>query len=113
MTDKNSFWDGKRPKEEDFATKEDLAKMQKDIEKLLKDKDEPDTMGATKKLVKGMSRGIGDIARSLNSPDSDRRPKIARISARKPPIARTRVENPIAGRGAGIKKHRISNAPLD
>jgi len=31
----------------------------------------------------------------------------------KPPIARSKISNPIAGRGAGIKKHRISNAPLD
>jgi len=107
------FWDDKKPPKEDFASKEDILKMRRDVEKLLKDKDEPDTKGATKRLVGGLSKGFGDIAKSLGSNENKKRMRIAQMPGKKAPIARTRVENPIAGRGAGIKKHHISNAPLD
>ena len=107
------FWDDKKPPKEDFANKEDIKKLQKDLDKLLKDKDEPDTKGATQKLVGSIQHGFGDIAKSLSSNENKRRMRIAQMPGKKAPIARTKVENPIAGRGAGIKKHHISNAPLD
>jgi hypothetical protein len=111
MSDKNSFWDPKKPKEEKFATKDDIEKLQRDMERLLKDKDEPDTKGASSKLVKSLAKGFGDITKSLNEPDSKKRPKIARMQGCKPPIANTRVKNPIAGENAGMKKKKISYAP--
>jgi len=107
------FWDDKKPPKEDFASKEDIKKLQKDIEKLAKDKDQPDTKGATSKLVKGFGKGLGDIGRSLASSENKKRMRIAQMPDRKPPIARTRVSNPIAGREAGMKRRRISDAPLD
>lgn len=107
------FWDNKKPKPESFATKDDVKKMQRDVEKLLKDKDEPDTKGATRRLVGNLSKGFGDVAKSLSTSENSRRMRIAQMPGKRAPIARSRIENPIAGRGAGIKKHRISNAPLD
>jgi len=107
------FWDDKKPKKESFVTKEDLAKMQRDMEKLLKDKDQPDTGGATSKLVKGMRKGFGDVAKSLATPQSSRRMRIAQMPGSKPPIVRTKVSNPIAGRNAGMRHRHISDAPLD
>src|SRR4030042_2082367 len=113
MTDKHSFWDGKRPEQESFATKDDIKDLEKKIDNMAK-KDEPvQTQGAARKLVGGLAHGLGDIGRSLASPENKKRMRIAQMPGRKPPIARTKVENPIAGRGAGIKKRRISNAPLD
>src|SRR3990167_1901 len=99
------FWDDKRPKPEKFASEEDIKKLQRDMEKLLKDKDQPDTKEATSKLVKNLAHGFGDIAESLAHPESKRRIRISQMPGKNPPIARTRVENPIAGRGAGIKRH--------
>lgn len=107
------FWDDKKPPKEDFASKDDIKKLQRDVEKLLKDKDEPDTKGATSKLVKNVSRGFGDVAKSLSTAQNSRRMRIAQMPGKKAPIARTRIHNPIAGNGAGIKKHRISYAPED
>ena len=107
------FWDDKRPLKEDFATKEDIKKLQKDIDKLLKDKDQPDAKGATSRLVGSLGRGFSDIAKSLSTSENARRMRIAQMPGKKAPIARTKIENPIAGRRAGIKRHRISNAPED
>jgi len=106
------FWDDKKPPKEDFATKDDTAKMRHDIEKLLKDKDQPDTKGATSKLIGSLAHGFGNIAKSLSSPQNKQRMRIAQMPI-KPPIARTKISNPVAGKNAGIKKHHISNAPLD
>ncbi len=108
------FWEDKRPKKEVFATRDDIRKLQRDIERLAKDKDQPNTGGATGKLVKGMARGFGDVAKSLATPSTGRRMRIAQmVEGKHNPMRTTRVENPIAGRGAGIKRRRISNAPLD
>jgi len=107
------FWDDKRPKKESFASEEDIKRLRKDVEKLLKDKDQPDTKGATSKLVKNIAHGFGDVAKSLSTAQNSRRMKIAQMPGSKPPIVRTKVENPIAGRGAGMKRRRISDAPLD
>ena len=106
------FWDGKKPKTEDFATKEDIKKLQNDIGKLLQDKDEPDTKGATKKLIGGIARGLGDIGKSLASPENKRRMRIAQnVEGKNNPMRTTKVRNPIAGKNAGIRKHKISYAP--
>lgn len=107
------FWDDKKPPKEDFATKDDISKMKKDVEKLLKDKDEPDTKGATKRLVGGFGKGFGDIAKSLASNENKKRMRIAQMPGKKTPIARTNISNPIAGNGAGIKRRKISYAPDD
>lgn len=107
------FWDDKKPKKENFANEEDIKKLRKDIEKLAKDKDQPDTKGATSKLAKGMGRGLSDVAKSLSTAQNSRRMKIAQMPGSKPPIVRTKVENPIAGRGAGMKRRKISDAPED
>jgi hypothetical protein len=109
-----SYWDGKRPPKENFATKDDIKKLEKDIAKLGKREGEPSTAGAAGKLVKGMAKGFGDVAKSLATPSTGRRMRIAQmVDGKNNPLRRTKVENPIAGRGAGIKRRRISNAPLD
>ncbi len=106
------FWDDKKPPKENFATKNDIKKLEEDVQKLLKDKDQPDTKGATSKLIKGMGRGLGDIAKSLGHPEDKRRMKIAQmVEGKHNPMRTTRVSNPIAGRGAGMKRHHISDAP--
>jgi hypothetical protein len=104
------FWDDKRPPKEDFASKDDRKKLQKDMERLLKDKGQPDTKGASQRIVGSMKKGFGDIVESLSHPEHGRRMRISQMPKR-PPIARSRVENPIAGRGAGIKRRKISYAP--
>ena len=103
------FWDDKKPPKEDFATKEDIKKLEKDIQKLLKDKDQPDTKGATTKLVKGMVKGFN--AFNENVKDPSKRIRIARTPENRSeiPIANTTVESPLAP-GAGIKRHHISYA---
>lgn len=106
-----AFWDDKKPPKETFVTKDDINELEMKLEKAINKPVAPENSG--KKLIKGMAKGIGQIAESLNEPDSEKRPRISRISQRKAPIARTRVENPIAGRNAGMKRHHISNAPLD
>jgi len=106
------YWDGKRPPKENFATKEDIKKLEKDMEKVTK-QTAPQTQNTANRMMGSVKKGIGDIAESLSHPESKRRMRIAQMPGKKPPIARTRIENPIAGRGAGIKKRRISNAPLD
>jgi len=106
------FWDDKRPPKENFASKDDIAKMKRDVEKLLKDKDEPDTKGATKRLVGSLTKGFGDIAKSLSTSENKRRMRIAQMPGKRAPIARLGdVHNPIAGRNAGIRRRKISNAP--
>ena len=108
------YWSDKKPKKESFASEEDINKLRKDIERLAKDKDQPDTAGATSKLVKGMGRGLGDIAKSLSTAQNKRRMRIAQmVDGKNNPLRRTRVENPIAGRNAGMKRRHISDAPLD
>ena len=104
------FWDDKKPKPEKFASGEDIKKLQRDIEKLLKDKDQPDTKGATSRLVKNLAHGFGDIAESLAHPESKRRMRIAQMPVR-PPITTYNRTNPISGKNAGIKRRRISYAP--
>ena len=118
MHDKNSYWDDKRPKEEDFATKDDLDKLDRKIDKLIEQEEKMhrgsgSNLDTAKKVVGGVARGLGDIAKSLSTPNTSRRMKIGQMPERKAPIARTRPQNPIAGRNAGIKKHRISDAPID
>lgn len=108
-----SFWDDKKPPKEDFATKDDIEKMKRDFERLLKDKDEPDTKGATYKMAKSIGKGISDIAKSLSDPASDKRPRIARMQKKKAPIARPNTTSPLAGRNPGIKRGKISYAPDD
>mgnify|MGYP001561467620 CR=1 FL=1 len=105
------FWDDKKPPKEDFATKEDIKKLERDIQKLLKDKDQPDTAGAGSKLVKGMAKGFGNIARSLSTSENKKRMRIAQMPGGKAPIATYNTCNPISGKSAGIKRHHISNAP--
>jgi len=108
------FWSDKKPKPENFATTEDIKKLRRDIEKLAKDKDQPDTKGATSKLVKGLAHGFGNIAESLSHPESKKRMRIAQmVQGSKNPMRITKVENPIAGKGAGMKRHHISNVPRD
>lgn len=108
------FWDDKKPPKEDFISKEDFKKLQKDMEKLLKDKDQPDTKGASNRLVGSIKHGFGDVAKSLATPQNKRRMRIAQmVEGSKNPLRRTRVENPIAGRKAGMKRRHISDAPLD
>jgi len=106
------FWDDKKPPKEDFDSKEEIDELKKTIARLLKDKDQPNTKGATSKLVKGMGKGMGDIARSMAHPEDKRRMRISQmVEGKHNPMRTTRVENPIAGRGAGIKRHHISDAP--
>lgn len=107
------FWDDKKDKPENFATKDDIKELNKKLEKLMKKEQPENAMGTAKKVIGGISRGINNVAKSLNTPNSGRRMKIGQMPDRKPPIARTRPQNPVAGRNAGMKKHRISDAPLD
>jgi hypothetical protein len=118
MPDKNSFWDKKRPEEEHFASKEDVDKIDAKLDKLLKEEQQKQqqntgSLATAKRMIGGVSKGFGDIAKSLGTSSSEKRMKIGQMPDRKPPIARTRPQNPIAGQNAGIKKHRISDAPLD
>jgi hypothetical protein len=106
------FWDDKKPKPENFATKDDIKRLGQDIEQLGKH-NRVKTEGATGKVVKSVGKGFSDVAKSLGSAQNKRRMRIAQMPGSKPPIARTKVENPIAGRNAGMKRHHISNAPLD
>jgi hypothetical protein len=107
------YWTDKKPKPENFATKDDVKELDRKLEKLLKQEQPQTTMGAARKVVGGISKGINDVARSLNTSNSGKRMRIGNMPDRKPPIARTKVHNPIAGESAGMKRHRISNAPLD
>jgi hypothetical protein len=115
MPDKNSFWDKKRPEEESFASKEDVDKLDAKIDKLLKEEEEKNkpSISPARKMVGGISKGLGDIAKSLNTPNTGKRMRIGQMPDRKSPIARTHPHNPIAGIAAGMKRHHISDAPLD
>lgn len=107
------FWDDKKPKQESFATKDDVKELDKKLEKLMKQEQSQTAMGAAKKMVGGVAKGLSDVAKSLNTPNTGRRMRIGQMMERKPPIARTKVKNPIAGENAGMKRHKISNAPND
>ena len=106
------FWDDKKPPKENFASKDDITKMQRDIEKLLKDKDQPDTRGATSKLVGSLAKGFGNVAKSLSTAQNKRRMRISQmVEGKHNPMRTTRVSNPIAGKNAGLRKRKISYAP--
>jgi len=108
------YWDDKKPKPESFATKDDIKELEKKLDKLVRSEQQPEgKFTAAKKMVGGIAHGLGDVARSLNTPSTGRRMKIGQMPERKAPIARTKVKNPIAGVNAGMKRHRISDAPLD
>jgi len=107
-----AFWDDKKPKPENFATKEDIEKLQREMRGVREDI--PTTKSNDgKKFIKMLGKGLNDIGESLNTSENKKRMRIAQMPGKRPPIARTKISNPIAGRGAGIKKNRISNAPLD
>lgn len=106
------FWTDKKPKPESFSTREDIKRLERDIERLAKQK-EIETEGATHKLVRHVGKGLGDIGKSLATSENKKRMKIAQMPGSKPPIVRTKVKNPIAGRNAGMKRRHISDAPLD
>jgi len=106
------FWDDKKPPKEDFSTKDDIKRLEKDIEEIKKQTKPVQTQGATGRLVKAVGRGMGDLASSLNSPENKKRMRIAQmVDGKHNPMRTTKVSNPIAGREAGMKRHRISNAP--
>ena len=105
-----SFWDDKKPKEENFANKEDIKKLGRDIEKL-SETQEPTTIGARMKLATSITKGLGDVAKSLASPKHNKRMRIAQMPGSKPPIVTTKVSNPVAGKNAGIHRGKISDAP--
>ncbi len=106
------YWDDKKPKTEDFASKEDIKAIREELKKLEKNTEPEKKESGGMKLVKGMGKGLGDIAKSLNSPESGRRMKIAQMTKGKNnPLRSTRVTSRVAGRNAGIKKHRIDDVP--
>lgn len=105
------YWDDKKPPKENFATRDDIAKLETKLNKLINKEEKPSESGG-KKLVKSVAHGLGDIGKSLASPENKRRIRISQmVEGHDNPLRTTKVENPIAGRGAGMKKHKISNAP--
>ena len=108
------FWDDKKPKPESFADKEDIKRLEKELNEVKKTLAPfQQREGSGKKVMKVLARGFGDIAESMNEPDSKRRPRIARMMSGKPPIARSMPVCPVAGKNAGIKRHSISYAPKE
>lgn len=68
---------------EKVATKGDITKMRKEFEKT-QDGEGKQTTAQTVSRTAGMfARGFGDIAKSLSTPSSSRRPKIAQMPARR------------------------------
>ena len=66
------------------------------------------------KFVGAVSRGLGDVAKSLSTNENKRRMRIAQMPGRKAPIAaEVNHSNPISGRSAGMRRHNISNAPKE
>lgn len=67
-----------------------------------------------KKLLRSGSTGFGNIVKSIQNPNSEKRIKINRTpnSRSDIPIVYTRkIKNPIAGKNAGITKGKISSIP--
>lgn len=63
-------------------------------------------------LVGNVARGFGNIARSLSTPRNKRRMRIAQmVDGKDAPMRRVRVQNPIAGKMAGMNHHKVSDAP--
>jgi len=68
------------------------------------------------RLTHSLSRGLGDVAKSLSTNENKRRMRIAQMPGRKAPIARiSNGANPMSGKNAGMKRHKggISYAPKD
>ena len=63
------------------ASKADLKRLQRTVDERLPQR--PGGMEMSRKAVKMMGRGIADIARSLNSPNDSRRPRISQLPARR------------------------------
>jgi len=106
------FWSNKKPKPENFASEEDIKRIRKDLERIEKSIEPFQQKQSTnKRVIKALGKGFGDIAESLSHPESKRRMRISQMPGRKTPIATYNTTNPISGKNAGIKRHRISNAP--
>jgi len=107
------FWDDKKPPKENFADKEDIKKLRQDLERVAKSVEPFQQKQSTnKRVIKALGRGFGDIVESLSHPEDKRRPKICQMPGKKAPIGRIDdVHNLIAGKNAGMKRHRISYAP--
>jgi len=106
------FWNDKKPKPENFASEEDIKRIRKDLERVEKSIEPFQQKQSTnKRVIKALSRGFGDIAESLSHPEDKRRPRISQMPGKRNPMRTTRVSNPIAGRNAGMRRHRISSAP--
>lgn len=116
MPDKNSFWDGKRPKEEVFANKSDVDNLSEKIDKLVKQQEEQrqgtGKFSNAKKVLGSVKKGLGDVVDSLNSNENSKRMRISQMPGKKAPIATYNHSNPLSGKDAGIKRKRISNAPV-
>ena len=106
------FWDGKRPPQENFADKEDIAKLRKELD-LIRKQQEGKQQSGLLRAVKFGAEGFNDIAESLAHSQHKRRLRIAQMPGRKAPISRLNIHNPIAGANAGMHHHRISNAPRE
>jgi len=92
----------------------DDVDVEASLRKALSERDEKlgETQG--RKFIRHAGKGITDIAKSLNTPETHQRMRIAQgVSRKNCPIA-TEINraNSISGRSAGLHHHRISNAPI-
>jgi hypothetical protein len=116
MSNRNSFWDKKKPAEETFSSKDDVLNLDKKIDKLMKQEEEQrqgqNKFTTARKMIGSLTKGLGDVASSLNTSENDKRMKISQMPGKKAPIATYTRSNPLSGKNAGIKRKRISDAPL-
>ena len=86
----------------------DDVDVEASLRKALSERDERVEETQGKKFVRHMGRGITDIAKSMAHPSDKRRMKIAQmVEGKDNPMRTVRVSNPIAGHGAGTRRHDI------
>jgi hypothetical protein len=102
---------------EGSATKADLIRVRRDIEKKIKEVQQPSRAENARRMVKMFAHGFANIGKSMNSPESPNRPRISQMPARrssfgtsqsigldylKHPALRGQTIKGLAGRARGV-----------